>query len=185
MTQAAEWREYDLLYACSKAGVVINRKTGKPRPVEDSPLPADKYVRLVLKRAPNRIGGNNQKRMALRNVVAHCWLPDFELGPDGEEPTGCERVYQLNRDPKDCRAANLVVLTEQWARQRGLVLTSRCNRGQGQPRQQAATAGAGRPRMPCDNHRQATPDTPLQEQIHLLVAQQGQLHLCEPQHGLP
>jgi hypothetical protein len=129
MLLQAEWRPFDRLYVCSRAGVLLNKRTGKVRPVEDSPRPADphKYVRLVLKESPNKIGSNNQKRVALRNAVAHCWLPGFELGPDGE-PTGYKKVYQLDRDPKDCRAANLAVLTEQQARQKGLALTSRQNR---------------------------------------------------------
>ena len=136
----AEWRPFDRLYVCSRAGVLLNKRTGKARPVEDSPRPADphKYVRVVLKESPNKIGSNNQKRVALRNVVAHCWLSGFELGPDGE-PTGYKKVYQLNRDPKDCRASNLIVLTEQQASQRGLALTSRQNRA---PRATTTTTAA-------------------------------------------
>jgi hypothetical protein len=80
----------------------------------------------------NQQGESKQKRLALRNVVAHCWLPaaaGFRLRDNGT-PSSALRVYHADRDPDNCAAANLVVLEEQTAQQQGLTLTHRGPRRQ-------------------------------------------------------
>jgi hypothetical protein len=84
-----------------KSGAVRNKHTLKPRPIEASPRPGDPhvYVRLVLKDSEMQHGSNNQKRLALRNVVAHAWVrsgltpgltpgvkPDQEQEQRGQHP---------------------------------------------------------------------------------------------------
>ena len=76
----------------------------------------------MLKDPQQQQSRNKQRRLAVRNVVAHCWLPDFSLTVDGR-PTGSLRVYHRNKNPKDNRAANLVLLTEEEANTQGLALT--------------------------------------------------------------
>jgi hypothetical protein len=75
---------------------------------------------------------NNQKRLALRNVVAHAWVPGFTLTAEGN-PSSSLRVYHKNKDPRDCRAANLVIRTEQQAQSQGLNLTRSRSRGDNTP----------------------------------------------------
>jgi hypothetical protein len=80
----------------------------------------------------NQQGESKQKQLALRSVVAHCWLPasaGFRLRDNGT-PSSALRVYHADRDPDDCAAANLVVLKEQTAQQQGLALTHRGPRQQ-------------------------------------------------------
>jgi hypothetical protein len=93
------------MYECSKSGAVRNKHTLKLRPVEASPRPGDPhvYVRLVLKDSEMQHGSNNQKRLALRNVVAHAWVPGFTLTAEGH-PSSSLRVYHKNKNPTDCRA---------------------------------------------------------------------------------
>jgi hypothetical protein len=90
------------------------------------------YVRLVLKDYEMQHGSNNQKRLALRNVVAHAWHPSFTLTAEGH-PSSNLRVYHKDKNPTDCRAANLVILTEQQAHSQGLNLTKSRNRGDNTP----------------------------------------------------
>jgi hypothetical protein len=122
------------MYECSKSGAVKNKHTLKLRPVEASPRPGDPhvYVRLVLKDSEMQHGSNNQKRLALRNVVAHAWVPGFTLTAEGH-PSSSLRVYHENKNPTDCRAANLVILTEQQAHSQGLNLTRSRSRGDNTP----------------------------------------------------
>jgi hypothetical protein len=118
------------MYECSKSGAVRNKHTLKLRPVEASPRPGDPhvYVRLVLKDSERQHGSNKQKRLALRNVVANAWVPGFTLTAEGH-PNSNLRVYHKKRNPTDCRAANLVILTEQQAHSQGLNLTRSRSRG--------------------------------------------------------
>jgi hypothetical protein len=123
------------MYECSKSGAIRNKHTLKPRPVEASPRLGDPhvYVRLVLKDCEMQHGSsNNQKRLALRNVVAHAWVPGFTLTAEGH-PSSNLRVYHKNKNPTDCRAGNLVILTEQQAHSQGLNLTRSRNRGDNTP----------------------------------------------------
>jgi hypothetical protein len=122
------------MYECSKSGAVRNKHTSKLRPVEASPRPGDPhvYVRLVLKDSEMQHGNNNQKRLALRNVVAHAWVPGFTLTAEGN-PSSSLRVYHKNKNPRDCRAGNLVILTEQQAHSQGLNLTRSRSRGDNTP----------------------------------------------------
>jgi hypothetical protein len=79
---------------------VQNMKTGTLRPIEPSPRSADphKYVRLNLitsNSSSSSSSKSKQKRLALRNIVAHCWLPKFSLTADGML-IGPLRVFPLN-----------------------------------------------------------------------------------------
>jgi hypothetical protein len=82
-----------------------------------------KYIKLML-------DSKRQKRLALRKVIAHCWLPEagFKLGPDGYAVDGSVDVFYRNADPTDCSAANLehhVVMGARQAQQQGVAITSR------------------------------------------------------------
>ena len=159
---ADEWRPFDQLYEVSASGVVRNRFTKRPVKAE-LPRASDphQYVRLVLKDSPICIGGNNQKRLALRNVVAHCWLPEsagFRLGADGN-PTSANRVFYLNKEASNCSASNLTVMGDLEAFQQGLAVTSRfrSRRSRQQVQQQAAVVQPVEPRV------QSTPPELLRE----------------------
>ncbi len=87
------WRPFDRMYEVSSAGVIRKKATKRPVNVElpraGGPM---QYVRLVLKDAPEPKAGNNQKRLTLRNVVAHCWLSDatgFQLTEQGTPARAC------------------------------------------------------------------------------------------------
>ena len=69
-----------------------------------------RYVRLVLKDAPEPIAGNNQKRLALRNL-AHCWLSDagFKLTAQGMHDTNCACMKSDQTD-----TYSTVVVAFQW-----------------------------------------------------------------------
>ena len=101
------------------------------------------YVRLYLKGFPLLGGSKNRKTLPLRNIIAHCWLPGFTLGPDCKA-TGNLRVYCKNGDPKDCRADNLVLLTEQEAGEKGLAgRRGRRKRAEGSAVAMSADQGLG------------------------------------------
>lgn len=124
------WRPFGHTYEVSSAGSMRNSSTMRAVLVE-KPRAGDPYcyVRVMLK---NQQGESKQKRLALRNVVAHCWLPasaGFRLRDNGT-PSSARRVYHADRNPDNCAAANLVVLEEETARQRGLALTHRGHRPQ-------------------------------------------------------
>lgn len=123
-----DWKPFDVYYEVSAAGVVRNRNTKRILQVE-GPKAEDphKYVRLILKGSPIKFGSNNQRRMAVRNLVAHVWLPEsagFRLTPEGL-PASSNRVYYIDKDPHNCSVSNLQVLSEQDALQQGLAITSR------------------------------------------------------------
>ena len=99
------------MYEVSASGVVRNRFSRRPVKSE-LPRASDphRYVRLILK-----------------DSVAHCWLPEsagFRLSADGN-PTSDPRVFYLDKDATNCSAANLTVMGELEAFQRGLAVTSR------------------------------------------------------------
>jgi len=156
-----QWKPFDQMYEVSAAGVVRNRFNKRPVKVE-LPRAGDphQYVRLVLKDSPVSIGSNNQRRLALRNVVAHCWLPDsagFKLAGDGN-PTAGDRVFYLDKDAQNCSASNLTVLGERQAFEQGLALTSRFgSRRNSQQRHQAA-AGAAAIQQAQSGHRSTPPE---------------------------
>lgn len=103
-------RAFDQLYECAASGHVRNKRT--KRLVAVVPPRADdphKYVRLVLK------AKGRQKRVAVRHVIAHCWLPageGFKLDGEGWLTTSRRVVYK-NGDPLDCSVANLEVVEGQ------------------------------------------------------------------------
>jgi hypothetical protein len=79
-----------------------------------------KYIKLVL-------DNKRQKRLALRKVIAHCWLPEsgFRLGADGYAVDGSLDVFYRDGSTDNCAAANLLVTGARQAQQQGLALTSR------------------------------------------------------------
>ena len=165
---AEQWRPFDQLYEVSSAGVVRNRFSKRPVKSE-LPRASDphQYVRLILKDSPICIGSHNQKRLALRNVVAHCWLPEsagFRLSADGN-PTSDRRVFYLDKDAANCSAANLTVMGELEAFQRGLAVTSRfrSRRSSSQVQPQAAVAAVGANRQGTTRGQNSTPPELLRE----------------------
>jgi hypothetical protein len=165
-------------------------KTGTLRPIEPSPRSADphKYVRLNLKannssNSSSSSSKSKQKRLALRNIVAHCWLPGFRLTADGML-TGPLRVFQLNRDPNDCRAGNLMALTQSQAQQRGLALTTRQRTPRAAPAALQAAETAPRAAMmmaaAAENAENAAEQHTQQPQLHQQQQQQN-----PPDRGTP
>jgi hypothetical protein len=150
------------MYECSKSGAVRNKHTLKLRPIEASPRPGDPhvYVRLVLKDSEMQHGSHNQKRLALRNVVAHAWVPGFTLTAEGH-PSSSLRVYHKNKNPRGCRAANLVILSEQQAQTQGLTLTRSRNRGDNTPTHPPAVLPAAASTSEAATAANAEKGTPL------------------------
>lgn len=111
----------------SKDGRIRNRHSRKVLKLE-APKAEDphKYVRLIMKGSPISFGHSNQRRTAVRTVVAHCWLQqnDFKLGAEGL-PDSIKKVYYADKDPHNCSADNLRVLDERHAVRQGMALTSR------------------------------------------------------------
>ena len=102
--EGGDWRPFDQLYEVSSSGGVRNKWTKRPvqhvQPQRDDP---HVYVRLVLQ-------DYGQRRLALRHVVAHCWLPEAGYRLDSEGwPVNSKVVTVRNGDPTDCSAGNLAV----------------------------------------------------------------------------
>ena len=108
--------------------MVRNKNTLKHMALAKSTWPGNPHVYVKVRLE------SVDRQIPLRNVVAHCWLPEFTLTLEGR-PSGDVRVYHRNGDPKDCRAENLVVFTKQEAYNRGLGRP-------GRPRKAKETSGA-------------------------------------------
>jgi hypothetical protein len=115
-----EWRPFYRIYECSKTGAVRNIKTRKSLKGRYSSLRSNPHVYIQTKLVDLQSGRLKERRVPLRDIVAHCWVPGFRLTADGKR-TGDLRVFYRNGVPRDCRAENLLLLTEQQACEKGLI----------------------------------------------------------------
>jgi hypothetical protein len=119
-----EWREFqpgDTVLECTCTGLVrIKGGTQEYAGHGKSKYNYFTYRATVVDDTRARLVVKNLRRSY---AIAACFLPDAGkwLGPDWKTKAGFD-VYHLNKDPKDDRASNLVVLTAKEAKKHGLKL---------------------------------------------------------------
>ncbi|PNW83870.1 hypothetical protein CHLRE_04g217968v5 [Chlamydomonas reinhardtii] len=118
--EVGAWKMFDLnqQYECSAQGQV--RRVGEKEPMQGTEVKGE--IMLTL-------SSDNKKKISVRraNIIAWCWAKDgkkLALGPGGavkcaDGKMSKYKVYHQKDTKNDC-ARNLLILTKQEARRRGL-----------------------------------------------------------------